>query len=340
MASKKIIADALMSPILREYRNHKLSVEFRSPKTVEEYLLDLRIFFKYIIASRESVETAGEDFDNISLAGTDVEFVKGIKRSEIYDYLSYVSNVRGDSQRTSARKLSSVKMLFKYTCSTMQYFKENPAFDIEQSSVRVRDPKFMTLDESKQLLDVISRDEDSKTKERDYAMIMMFLNTGVRLSELVGINIEDFDNQYTKLMVTGKRNKQRVVYINDGVRDALDGYLQIRENIDCVEKGRHPLFLSSRKQRISNKTVQWVVYKYLDEAGLGYKRLSTHKLRHTAATLMYREGGVDVRVLQEILGHEQLNTTQIYTHVLNEDLEKAAQSNPLNTYTPKNDEKN
>ncbi len=335
MASKKIMADALMSPILREYYNHKLSVEFRSPRTVEEYMLDLRIFLKFIIASRADMETSGEEFDTISLVNTDIEFMKSIKIHEIYDYLSYVSNVRGDSQRTSARKLSSVKMLFKYTCKTMRYFKENPAADVEQSSVRVHDPKFLTLEESQSLLDAVYADEKSKTKERDFAIIMVFLNTGVRLAELVGINIEDFDNGYTRLMVTGKRNKQRVVFINDAVRQAVTDYIALREGTECVEKGKHPLFLSNRKQRISRKTVQWLVYKYLDEAGLGYKQLSTHKLRHTAATLMYREGGVDVRVLQEILGHEQLNTTQIYTHVLNEDLEKAADSNPLNKYKPK-----
>ncbi len=334
MASKAIIADALMSPILREYRNHKLSVEFRSPRTVEEYLLDLRIFFKFIIAARADMETEGAEFDNIKLNGTDLDFVKSIKRTEIYDYLSYVRNVRGDSQRTSARKLSSVKMLFKYLCTTMQYFKENPAVDIEQNSIRIHDPKFMSLDESKELLDSIVNDEDSKTKERDFAIIMMFLNTGVRLAELVGMDIEDFDRDFSKLMVTGKRNKQRVVFINDGVRDAIFKYLDIRLNIECVEKGKRPLFLSNRKQRISRKTVQWLVYKYLGEAGLSYKRLSTHKLRHTAATIMYRDGGVDVRVLQEILGHEQLNTTQIYTHVINDDLEKAAKSNPLGKYKP------
>ncbi len=337
MASKEIITDALMSPILREYRNHKLSVEFRSPKTVEEYLLDLRIFFKFIIASRKEMETEGPAFDNLKLHDTDLDFVKSIKRKEIYDYLSYVRNVRGDSQRTSARKLSSVKMLFKYLCTTMQYFKDNPAVDIEQNSIRIHDPKFMSLEESRELLDAIVNDEESKTKERDFAIIMTFLNTGVRLAELVGMNIEDFDKDFSKLLVTGKRNKQRVVYINDGVRDAIFRYLDIRLTIDCVEKGKRPLFLSGRKQRISHKTVQWLVYKYLGEAGLSYKRLSTHKLRHTAATIMYRDGGVDVRVLQEILGHEQLNTTQIYTHVINDDLEKAANSNPLGKYKPDKD---
>ncbi len=177
MASKRIMADALMAPILREYYNHKLSVEFRSPRTVEEYLLDLRIFFKFIIAVREDIETEGEEFDKIPLNRVDVEFMKTVKPHEIYEYLSYVSTVRGDSQRTSARKLSSVKMLFKYTCKTMHYFKDNPAADIEQSGVRVHDPKFLTLDESTELLNAIAKDEISKTKERDFAMIMLFLNT-------------------------------------------------------------------------------------------------------------------------------------------------------------------
>ncbi|MBQ3869630.1 MAG: tyrosine-type recombinase/integrase, partial [Clostridia bacterium] len=184
--------------------------------------------------------------------------------------------------------------------------------------------------------------KDSITKKRDYAIILTFLNTGMRLSELVSINMEDFDRDFTSLIVTGKRSKQRIIYINEAVKLAISDYRAALSDeqkavTDPKSKNRHPVFLSNRNARISNKTVQWLVGKHLKEAGFEYKQLSTHKLRHTAATLMYREGGVDVRVLQDILGHEQLSTTQIYTHVASEDVERAVRKNPLANFKPDTD---
>ncbi|MBO4870106.1 MAG: tyrosine-type recombinase/integrase [Clostridia bacterium] len=330
--------EAMSSRALREFSNYKLATQNRSALTVDEYLLDLRIFFKFIKALRSGGPTEGEEFDAIAISDCDFEFMKTVSADEIYEYLSYLRFERGISPRSAQRKLSAVKSLYKFATVTGKV-QNNPARDIDHSASKKTLPKYMTLNESEDLLNSVNDEKDSKTKLRDYAIILTFLNTGMRLSELVSINMEDFDRDMTSLIVTGKRSKQRTIYINDAVRDAILDYRdsltkEQREVTDAKNKSRHPVFLSNRNSRISNKTVQWLVHKHLVNAGLGYKQLSTHKLRHTAATLMYREGGVDVRVLQDILGHEQLNTTQIYTHVASSDMEKAVHKNPLANFKP------
>ncbi len=336
-------ADAMLSPALREFNNYKLSIQNRSQLTVDEYLLDLRIFFKFIKAVRENKPTDGEEFYAISLRDCDFAFMDGVTADEIYDFLSYLRFDRTISARSAQRKLSAVKSLYKFATVTGKV-KNNPARDIDHSASKKTLPKFMTLNESEDLLNSINEEKENKTKLRDYAIILTFLNTGMRLSELVSINMEDFDRDMTSLVVTGKRSKQRTVYINEAVKDAILNYRdslneEQRAVSDEKSKSRHPVFISNRNTRISNKTVQWLVHKHLINAGLGYKQLSTHKLRHTAATLMYREGGVDVRVLQDILGHEQLNTTQIYTHVASSDMEDAVHRNPLANFKPSDDKK-
>ncbi|MBO4422502.1 MAG: tyrosine-type recombinase/integrase [Clostridia bacterium] len=334
-------ADALLSRALRDFAQYKLTVQNRSALTVDEYLLDLRIFFKFIKALRADLPTEGDDFYEIDIRDCDFAFLGSITADEIYDYLAYLRNGRNISARSAQRKLSAVKSIFKYAVVTGR-IKTNPARDIDHGASRKAVPKYMTLHESEDLLNSINEEKDGKNKLRDYAIILTFLNTGMRLSELVSINMEDFDRDFTSLVVTGKRSKQRTVYINEAVKDAIFAYRgsltdEQKKTTDEKNKTRHPLFLSNRNTRISNKTVQWLVHKHLVNAGLGYKQLSTHKLRHTAATLMYREGGVDVRILQDILGHEQLNTTQIYTHVASEDIERAVHSNPLANFRPETD---
>ena len=338
MASDRLIADAIMSPVLRDFRVYKLTSQNRTPKTVDEYICDLRIFLKFIIASRKDLQTFGEEFEKIDLSIVDASFLDGISVAEIYDYQLYMRSDRGVSARTLARKMSAIKALYKYVCVAVRICKNNPVKDIEGAFIRNSAPKFLTLEESTHLLSVINADTRSCTRLRDYAIILLFLNTGMRLSELVMINLEDFDGQMSQIRVIGKGRKERIVYINPACRDAIAAYLNERKDAECIEKGKHPLFLSTRQKRISNNAVQKRVEKYLKDAGYEYKHLSTHKLRHTAATLMYREGGVDVRILQEILGHEQLNTTQIYTHVVNEDIERATKQNPLANFAPKNEE--
>ena len=334
--------EAMTSAALRDFSNYKLNIQNRSRLTVNEYLLDLRIFFKFIKAVRSDLPTGGDEFDAIPLFDCGYDFLSSVTADEIYDYLSYLRQERGISARSAQRKLSAVKSLYKFAVVTGK-IRENPARDIDHSASKKTLPKYLTLNESEELLNTINGEKDGKTKLRDYAIILTFLNTGMRLSELVSINMEDFDRDMTSLTVTGKRSKQRIVYINDAVKDSILAYRgsltdeQLKVT-DEKSRSRHPVFLSNRNTRISGKTVQWLVHKHLTDAGLGYKQLSTHKLRHTAATLMYREGGVDVRVLQDILGHEQLNTTQIYTHVASSDMEEAVHKNPLANFKPGKDD--
>lgn len=338
MAVLQPLQDAKTSEALRGFANYKKTVQNRAVKTVDEYLMDLRIFFKFIKAKRADLPQIGDEFYEISISDCDYAFMSGITPDEIYDYLTYLREDRGISARSSQRKLSAVKSLFKFAVSTGK-ISNNPARDIDTAAVRNSLPKYLTLDESKELLYSINSEKDNATKLRDFAIVLCFLNTGMRLSELCGINIEDFDKSWSSLVVTGKRSKQRIIYINDSVKEAIKAYMMERvekegEELIKDQKGKHPLFVSTRMQRISPKTVQHLVNKHLERAGLGYKQVSTHKLRHTAATLMYREGGVDVRVLQEILGHQQLNTTQIYTHIASRDMEQATKKNPLATFDP------
>lgn len=317
--------------IMENFRAYKLTIQNRSVKTVDQYLLDLELFFKYIIAKNDGIALSGEDFDNITLERVDLDFCRSVKSSDIYGFFNYTVKYRDNKAKARARKLSSIKSFFKYLY-VRKYITENPAAEIESPNIGQKTlPKYLTVDESLKLLNAIKDDKESKTRARDYAIVTLFLNCGMRLSELVGISLGEIDPEFRSLRVIGKGSKERVVYLNDSCRTALSDYFKVRNADGQIKReDMDALFLSSRHQRISNKTVQFVVYKYLERAGLGYKHFSTHKLRHTAATLMYQTGKVDVRVLKDILGHEQLNTTQIYTHVSNESMEEAVNNNPLN----------
>ncbi|NLW74771.1 MAG: tyrosine-type recombinase/integrase [Clostridiales bacterium] len=318
-----------LSDILLEFSSYKTVIQGCSVKTVKEYLLDLSTFARFIMAKRSGISPESEEFDKIDISKADAEFFKSIRTPEIYEFLLYAGTVRKNMWAAKARKLSAIKALYKFmtTKKNMQF--ENPAINIESPKPKKTLPKFLTLDESIALLEAIQNDKDSKTKLRDYAIVTLFLNCGMRLSELVGINLGDLDRELRSLRVVGKGNKERIVYLNTACREALVEYLKWRLAEDRTRLATKALFLSNRNQRISVKTVQWMVYKYLDAAGLGSKRYSVHKLRHTAATLMYQSGEVDVRVLKDILGHEQLNTTQIYTHVSNAAMSEAMEKNPL-----------
>ncbi len=317
------------SPLIEKFLTYKLVVQGRSPKTVSEYHLDLRLFFRYIIARRENIDTSSEEFDNIDISIVDEEFVKNVTTGNIYDFMVYLSTERGAQASARARKLSAIKAFFKYTTAVLKITEKNPAADIEGPKKKKALPKYLTLDESINLLNSVYEDEQNTNKERDYCILTLFLNCGMRLSELVSINLTDIDRQLRSLRVVGKGNKERIVYLNEACQEAIKDYMKVRIALNKEIKDKNALFISRNHKRISPKTVQWLVYKYLGEAGLSYRHLSTHKLRHTAATLMYQEGGVDVLALKEILGHEQLSTTQIYTHINNKQLEEAVESNPL-----------
>ena len=317
-------------PLIEEYINYKLTVQNRSPQTVEQYATDLEMFFKYIVISGKKKKFSAEEFDKTDISGIDIETAKGVTTAAVYSFLQYVTFERGNKPAARARKLSAIKGFYKYMTVTRRYLSENPAKDIESPKVKTALPKYLTLEESLKLLDAVESDAASKTRQRDFAIITLFLNCGMRLSELVGINLTSLDPELRLVRVVGKGSKERIIYLNEACRQAVSSYLQVRATLDIKDK--NALFISRLGTRVSNKTVQWMVYKYLKLAGLGYRKLSTHKLRHTAATLMYQSGQVDIRVLKDILGHEQLNTTQIYTHVSNEHMENAMAQNPLATH--------
>ena len=328
MALNSAEFDALPST-LKEFAAYKSAVQNCSEKTVCEYLLDLRTFFRYFLALKEGIDPESEDFTEIDISGITLDHVKSITAEFIYKFLLYSGETRGNGWAAKSRKLSAVKAYFKYMTATRHLLESNPTADMDGPKKHSSLPKFLSLEESLSLLDAVRNDNKSQTVTRDYAIITLFLNCGMRLSELVGINIHDIDREMKSLRVIGKGHKERVIYLNDACRAALKDYLAERPSLLADGKKTDALFISSRKTRISNKTVQWMVYKYLDMAGLDHRGFSVHKLRHTAATLMYQTGEVDVRVLKDILGHEQLNTTQIYTHVSDAHMARAIESNPL-----------
>jgi len=311
-----------------EFSRYMQVILNRSPKTISEYEHDLMMFFKYLKAKENGIDPGSDEAGELDISDIDIDFIRAITREEIYEYFMHTVNDRENQSRTRARKLSALKSFFKYLTDKVMLLDENPALSIDSPKLKQTLPKFLSLNESLELLNAVQNDTESKTRERDYAIITLFLNCGIRLSELVGINLSDVDKSLRSMRVVGKGNKERIVYLNDACRSALTDYLKVRA-LDAQIKDKNAFFISGRHTRISDKTVQWVVYKYLDRAGLEYKQYSTHKLRHTAATLMYQSGKVDVRVLKDILGHEQLNTTQIYTHVSDASMEAAMQDNPL-----------
>ncbi|MGM9647810.1 MAG: tyrosine recombinase XerC [Eubacteriales bacterium] len=316
-------------PIFNEFADYKIAVQGRSKLTVEQYLIDLDQFFRYLLCARRhpNKRISAEEFEAQTLESVDLALCGSVTSYEIIAFVGWEASERDNHPAARARKLSAIRSFYKFLTAGKHYLPENPARDVEGPRVKQALPKFLTLDESILLLDTVKGDTCSKTVKRDYCMITLFLNCGMRLSELVGISLGDIDPQLRSLRVIGKGNKERMIYLNEACRAAITDWLKMRATLEIKDK--NALFISSRGTRISKQMVQTVVYKYLDMAGLGNRKLSTHKLRHTAATLMYQEGGVDVRVLKDILGHAQLNTTQIYTHVSNEQMEEAMAKNPL-----------
>ena len=307
----------------------------RSAKTVSEYEHDLLTFFRYLKATEEGVPYDSEEFLKVDIRGIDYEYLDKITQEDILNYLGYTALDRKNEAATRARKLSSLKTFFKYLHLTIHVIDENPAINIDSPVQKKRLPKYLSLEESLDLLAAVRDDTDNKYRERDFCIITLFLNCGMRLSELTGISLSDLDRELRSMRVIGKGNKERIIYLNDACRDAISRYIAVRGR-DGEIKDKNALFISREHRRISNQMVQKIVYKYLDAAGLGHKHLSTHKLRHTAATLMYQKGHVDVRVLKDILGHEQLNTTQIYTHVSDDAMEEAMNRNPLSSVRTSN----
>ena len=323
--------------ILQDYGRYQVGIKGNSEKTVCEYMLDLRTFFRYIKMRNQGKTLYGLEFEAIDVSDLSEGDLKQIKSLDILEFLMYTKFERTNNSSTRMRKLSAIKSFFKYAHQKKNFIDSNPAETIDPPKKAATLPKYLTIKEAMSLLDAVRADKDSNTTQRDYSIIALFLNTGMRLSELVGLNLQSFDADLEFVKVIGKGNKERIIYLNDAAKDAVKEYLRVRLDPKHIRTSERAFYLSNRQQRISAKTVQWVVYKYLDRAGLGSRGMSVHKLRHTAATLMYQSGNVDIRVLKDILGHEQLNTTQIYTHLGTSDMQNAMRSNPLSTLTMNDD---
>ena len=263
--------------------------------------------------------------------------LKKITLNDIHAFISHLAVDNKSKASTRARKISTIRIFFKYLTEEGDVLEKNPAQNLKTPKLDKRVPKYLSLEDSQKLLN-IAQDDDNRNAQRDFAILTLFLNCGMRLSELVGINIKDIDFSENKLTVIGKGNKERVVYLNKACINAINNYLQVRPKEGIKRDKRNSekaLFLSERRERISNRTVQHIVYKELAKAGLDSSKYSVHKLRHTAATLMYQYGNVDIRALQELLGHESIATTEIYTHVSNDQVRNAVESNPLANYNQK-----
>ncbi len=316
----KNINDFEMFPVLRDFLSYMQTIKAKSPNTVKVYFYDLRVFFRFMKLHRNLCDKNIE-FSNITITDIDLDLIGSITLSDLYAFLAYVSNDRDNSSYARARKVASLKSFFKYITLKAKLIDSNPATELESPKILKRLPRYLNVDESKKLLNSI----EGQFSERDYAIITIFLNCGLRLSELVGINLNNIKGN--SINVIGKGDKERNVPMNQACIKALEAYMKVRPANGL--KDRNALFISERRQRISRESVQKIVKKYIKAAGLDPERYSTHKLRHTAATLMYKYGNVDIRSLQELLGHESISTTQIYTHLDSKQLRTAVESNPL-----------
>ena len=319
---------AEMPAIVQEYARYQRNIRGRSQKTVNEYCMDLRTFFRFMKRYR-GIVPADTDLTVIKIEDIDLKFIKDISTVDIFEFMNYTTDERDNSANTRQRKVSSLKGFFNYLVVHEHLIEENPTDNLTPPKKKKSLPKYLSLEQSIELLNAV----DGPDKERDYCILTLFLNCGMRLSELVGINITDILYNNSTIRILGKGNKERIVYLNDACLKAIADYVAVRPK-DKV-KDRNALFLSNRLTRISPKTVQALVNKYLTKVGLGGAGYSVHKLRHTAATLMYQYGEVDIRVLQDILGHENLGTTEIYTHTSSSQIEAAAKSNPLSKVSAK-----
>ena len=299
------------------YASYKLNIQNASALSVYNYLTDLKGFFRwYLLKKKESKEVSELTFADVA----------AVKQIDIYEYLLYVATEKQNGAKARARKLCALRMFYKYLTKHHSGVQDNPAKDIDSPSVRPALPRYLSLEESRRLLDA-ALEHGGANRLRDYAILTLFLNCGMRLAELCGLSFSSIADDFSWIRVLGKGSKERVLYLNGACREALVDYLKVRAAMPA--KDREAVFLNRSMKRLGHQGVQLMVQKYLKLAGLSDSHYSVHKLRHTAATLMYSSGEVDVRVLKDILGHEQLNTTQIYTHVSDEHMKEALHANPL-----------
>lgn len=317
-----------MPDIAIEFLNYMLTVRNISKKTVSEYYYDLRTFMRYIKVTKYNADE--NKFRELPVNDITMNDIKNIDLTDLYSFMAFTSRELNNTAITRARKVACLRSFYKYLHTKVKLIDYNPAAELESPKIVKRLPKFLNLEESVNLLQSVN---GKKNVARDYAILVLFMNCGLRLSELVGINVNSIRGD--TLTVIGKGNKERTVYLNKACQDAIAAYKIERAKLKVI-KDPKALFLSERKVRISPKTVQYLVKKYINASGLDPDKYSPHKLRHTAATLMYKHGNVDIRALQAILGHESIATTEIYTHIDDEKLRDAVKSNPLSSISPKN----
>jgi len=316
--------------ILTDYLNYLKSIRGLSPTTIKEYSYDLEVFFEYQIirklyyGDKQSFKNDFNPLDTNKVINAD--FLGSLNITDFYSYLSYLDNEKDDNPTTRSRKISALRSFYNYLYQEIEVIDKNVTVKLKNPKISKRQPVYLTLEETERLLNVINTEKNDFLRARDLAIVFTFLTTGMRLSELVSINVSDIEKDHFKIV--GKGNKERTIYLTENALKLIHHYLRVRKEY-LNELYLDALFISTRKQRISNRAVQSTIEKYLKKAGFDTSVYSTHKLRHTAATLMYKYGNVDIRALKDILGHTSISTTQIYTHLEDEDLKKAINKNPL-----------
>lgn len=315
----------LLPPLVDEYISELMIVKARSKATVEQYITDLYLFFCFL-ENKDTALSPEENRKQYDLSYLDADYMSKITLKDANEFFIYCSEKRHNNAKSRARKASSIRGFFKYISDKMNYIEKNPMSQLQVATSKKALPKYLTLEQSIALLDSVS----GENMERDYCILTLFLNCGLRLAELVGLNINDISFENETMVVTGKGNKQRLVYLNDACILALKSYLSVRPHDSLKDPdAKKALFVSRLNKRIGRQAVQLMVYKQLEKIGLDGQHYSVHKLRHTAATLMYQHGEVDTLVIKEVLGHENLATTEIYTHLENKQLREAAKKTPL-----------
>lgn len=309
-------------PLIKDYINYIRTVKGKTDKTADNYFRDLHLFFRFIKFHKGLVDKV-EKIEEIDISDIDYNLLKSITFDDVNEFIYYLHSERNNNEKSRARRISTLKSFFRFYTNNKAIISINPVEELESPKIRKTLPKYLSLEESLKLLNSV----DGQFKERNYCIITLFLNCGLRLSELCAININDINFEERMFKVRGKGNKERIVYLNDACIDALKAYLKIR--LESTTNEKQALFISRNDKRISPRSVELMVENALKKAGLYGQGYTVHKLRHTAATLMYQHGNVDIRVLQQVLGHENLGTTEIYTHLSNDQIKKASEANPL-----------
>lgn len=310
---------------LVDFLNYLETIKSKSQNTIYGYKIDIMLFFRFLYLYREKVDQDKVDFDDIKVNDIDDDFIRSIKLRDLYAFLSFTEKYRDNGSYARARKVATLKSFFKFLHGKAKIINENPALELESPKINKRHPIYLTLNQSIHLLESLNTKD--KNYARDYCILTLFLNCGMRLSELCSIQIDKIRDD--TLTIIGKGNKERTVYLNEACLKSINNYISVRDTSKVTEENRKYLFLSSRNLPINKRTVEIMIKKHITNAGFTDEKYTPHKLRHTAATLLYKYGNVDIRSLQSILGHENVSTTQIYTHVDDDDLREAVKSNPL-----------